>query len=118
MVSTRVRNLPGVQLVTVRSMMTCHLGRPAREVAADHALEERPPALGPVEDAGVGQFELPEGEFVVIGGPQVVVGERRGHRRSAPKEPLTALSPAGHSWPNRGSGGLTHSEASRPYNRD
>ncbi len=46
------------------------------EVVADDPLEAGPSRLGPVEDPGVGDLELAEGEFVDIAGPQIRPGER------------------------------------------
>jgi hypothetical protein len=46
------------------------------EMVADETFEERPPGLGPVEDAGVGHLELAERELVDIPVPQIGGGEQ------------------------------------------
>jgi hypothetical protein len=48
------------------------------EMVADQALEEGPPGLGPIEDAGVRNFELAERKLIDIAVAQVGASERRG----------------------------------------
>jgi len=54
------------------------VGPAQRELVADRLLEPGPAGLGAVEDPGVGQFELAEGELVAVAQPAVGRGERRG----------------------------------------
>jgi hypothetical protein len=48
------------------------------EVIANHPFKPHPAGLGPVEDAGLGDFELTEGQVVCITGLPVGCGEGRG----------------------------------------
>ena len=61
-------------------------GAPEVEVVPDDALEEGSARLGTVEDPGVGELDLAEGEVVEDAPPEVLAGKGRGQADLPPPE--------------------------------
>ena len=56
-----------------------NLIRPAHiEMIPDHSFKPHPARLRPVENAGIGNFELVKRHMISVAGPDVGLGERRG----------------------------------------
>jgi hypothetical protein len=82
---TRVRNSPGVFLVTTRSKNQLHpIGPPQVQVVADNLLKELASAQRPVKDLRQAYFHLPDREIPVVTGLAILRPERQ---RNAPQPP-------------------------------